>query len=409
VGRAANGVVFVAGKDPETDIGGHWSYVRGCARAATRAGYRPRIFCLGTTAACWEEEWGTIERFRSPFPPFRAPTIPVNGPLLARAIVRAVGVRPGPWLLHGFGGWGWTAVAAAEALARRGIPAVSLVTSHTTLEDEYRAKWQGLNEAFGQGRRLLLMAEYALVRLLTERFERRSYERSNLVLVNYENVRRLIEARWTISRPIRRIPYAPEAAFFAAREPSPRSEGDPPLVVSISRHDPRKGIDRFLNALALLRKAGRRFRACLVGGGILLERDRALARSLGLDEVVEQPGFVPDVTSYLARADVYVLPSLQEGSGSLALLEALRAGLPIVASAVDGIPEDVAHEREALLVPPGNSPALAAAIARLLDDPGLRARLGAEGRRTFEREFSADVVAASLAKIYGELGFEADS
>ena len=65
----------------------------------------------------------------------------------------------------------------------------------------------------------------------------------------------------------------------------------------------------------------------------------------------EQPGFVPETASYLARADVYVLPSLQEGSGSIALIEALQASLPAVASDVDGIPEDAGPGRGALLVP----------------------------------------------------------
>jgi glycosyltransferase involved in cell wall biosynthesis len=133
-----------------------------------------------------------------------------------------------------------------------------------------------------------------------------------------------------------------------------------------------------------------------------MEAHRNLARSLGLEESVAIPGFVPDSFSYLRHADLFVLPSLEEGSGSLSLIEALQAGTPVVASSVDGIPEDVTDGLDALLVPPNDAEALAGALRRLIVDGDLRERLRRRGRETFCRRFSADRFTAVLAGIYTE-------
>jgi glycosyltransferase involved in cell wall biosynthesis len=179
------------------------------------------------------------------------------------------------------------------------------------------------------------------------------------------------------------------------------------LIVSVSRHDGRKGIDVLIDALVRLRDDGVAYRACLVGPGLLLSTHRRSITSLGLEDRVLIPGRVPDVMPYLLSTDVYVLPSRQEGSGSVALLEALQAGAAIVASEIDGIPEDVRHEHDALLVAPGDPAALVAAIKRLLGDPALRARLGAGARQTYEQRFSLEAMSRQLASLYAELGLPA--
>jgi glycosyltransferase involved in cell wall biosynthesis len=176
------------------------------------------------------------------------------------------------------------------------------------------------------------------------------------------------------------------------------------MIVAISRHDARKGVDILLHALARLRQQGVQFRACLVGGGSLLVLHRRLAVRLRLDDVTTVVGPVPDSYPYLADADVFVLPSLEEGSGSLSLLEALQAGVAVVASRVDGIPEDVTDGDTALLVAPGDATALADAIERLLADDSLREGIARRGRRAFEARFSPDLFSAALGRTYAELG-----
>jgi len=143
----------------------------------------------------------------------------------------------------------------------------------------------------------------------------------------------------------------------------------------------------------------------LVGGGPLLEFHRGLATQLGLNEVISIVGWVSDPAEYLRKADVFVLPSLQEGSGSLSLIEALQAGVPVVASQIDGIPEDVADGDSALLVEPGNVSQLCHALGQVITDATLRRRLKRRSRETFVEKFSSENFISALRSTYAELGF----
>ena len=203
--------------------------------------------------------------------------------------------------------------------------------------------------------------------------------------------------------------FREDAEPYTQRPPIPaplaRLDHDDELtIVSVSRHDGRKGLDVLLHALAALHRAGIRFRACLVGDGPLLPAHRRLTSELGLDGLVSVPGQVPDVVPYLRHCDIFVLPSLEEGSGSEAVLEAMQAGLPIVASAVDGIPEDLTDGLDSLLVQPGHVESLQRSLGRLLSSVEQRGRLGAGARRRYEESFSPPIVTRAVRTFYRDLG-----
>ncbi len=260
-------------------------------------------------------------------------------------------------------------------------------------------------------RRLVHQAEAAFARTAVARYEGRAFRHSAVVLVNYDSVRALLEDAYGADLPIRRIAYAAMTAFEPESPvdvvPAGLPAGEAPLVVAVSRHDGRKGLDVLVRALARLSDEGVPFRACLVGPGILLEAHRALVRELGLAGHVALPGRVEHVMPYLRAADLFCLPSTEEGSGSLSVLEALQAGVAIVSTDVDGMPEDLDDGENALLVPPRDPVALARAIARLLTDPGERAQLGRQARTTYERRFSPAAAMADLGAVYAELGLPA--
>ncbi len=404
--------------------GGHSSYVRAHARAALRAGFRPHVFCASFETRIVETDFGMVHRIRSlwPFPRrhsplgFRGyvPLVVVYAPQIAAGVERFLLPHGGPHLIHSFGVWGHAGVAVSKRLRQRGVDAIPVLSSYTSIVHESAAKVRGLNAAHGGVQRIAFRAEHLWETLVIDRYERRAHMGSRVVIVNYESVRRLLSARYPIAAKCRRLPYTSELAFL--HEPSKRPAEAPtaitrlqpvssPLIVAVSRHDPRKGVDTLLRALARLRAAGGQFRACLVGGGPLLEAHQRLARELGLEHCVAIEGFVPDAYQYLQCADVFVLPSLQEGSGSLSLIEALQAGVPVVASNCDGIPEDVVDGDSALLVPPGNVSELARSIARVIDDAELRRSLSRRARETFETKFSVDTFTEALRAIYAEFGF----
>ncbi|HSN18152.1 MAG TPA: glycosyltransferase [Gammaproteobacteria bacterium] len=188
-----------------------------------------------------------------------------------------------------------------------------------------------------------------------------------------------------------------------------------PLVTMLARLSPVKGIDYFLEAAVKLRRQYPDAYFLLVGECFVREGDREVTvdreyrkvlqdkvDSLGLKDRVIFTGLRKDVPEVLAASAVSVLPSLSEGISN-ALLESMAAGTPVVATQVGGTPEAIEHGEQGLLIPPGDSDALACAISRVLSDPALAARLGNNGRRRVAEEFSFEAVVRRTEALYREL------
>ncbi|MGQ9549192.1 MAG: glycosyltransferase family 4 protein [Roseiflexus sp.] len=169
-----------------------------------------------------------------------------------------------------------------------------------------------------------------------------------------------------------------------ARATPRRSDGA--TILCVARQYPRKHIADLLRAMPLVRAAVPGARAVIVGDGPEHARLRALAAELRLGEAVNLVGAIPDddtVAQMYFQADVFCLPSVQEGFG-IVFLEAMASGLPIVATTAAAIPEVVPHRRAGLLVPPGDVGALAKALIELLRTPDQRAAYGAFGMMQVE-------------------------
>jgi glycosyltransferase involved in cell wall biosynthesis len=172
----------------------------------------------------------------------------------------------------------------------------------------------------------------------------------------------------------------------------------------VGRLHAQKGLDTLLSAAARIRRLRPDlcFQLELLGEGPD-ERDlRTLAARLGIDDVVRFRGRCDDVLGELSDIDVFVLPSRAEGISN-ALLEAFSVGTPAVVSDLAGNRVVVEDGRNGLIVPVDEDGRLAAALIRLLDDAGLRERLGVEGRRTIERRFTISAVAGAYETLYDEL------
>jgi glycosyltransferase involved in cell wall biosynthesis len=159
----------------------------------------------------------------------------------------------------------------------------------------------------------------------------------------------------------------------------PRSQHDraTPLIVAVGRLKAPKDFITLVRAFSVLPE--RSFEALIVGEGPDRPELEQEIRRLGLAGSVQLAGERSDVPELLARADVFVLSSASEGL-PVSVLEAMAAGLPVVASRVGGVPEAVLDGRTGVLVRPGDPDELAAALERLVADTALRRRLGAAGR-----------------------------
>ena len=181
-----------------------------------------------------------------------------------------------------------------------------------------------------------------------------------------------------------------------AEAPAAALRGEPPVVVSVGRLKQPKDFSTLARALAQLDVP---YRALVAGDGpdrpALEAEVAALGVRLGL------PGERDDIPGLLASADVFVLSSRSEGM-PLSILEAMAAGLPVVASAVGGVPELVLDGETGLLVPPGDPAALAAGLRRLLEDPARRRR-GVAGRERAQREFGLERFRREHVELYERL------
>lgn len=175
-------------------------------------------------------------------------------------------------------------------------------------------------------------------------------------------------------------------------------------IACVARLEEQKGHRVLLEALALLRReqpeVHEPLRVFLLGDGRLRGALEARAAELDLANV-RFLGTRRDVPDLLAAMDLHAMPSLWEGL-SIALLEALAAGLPVVASDVGGVSTVLGDAAFGIKVPPGDVPALAAALARSYARRAQRETLGREARLTVEERFSIDATVAKYAALYGE-------
>lgn len=200
--------------------------------------------------------------------------------------------------------------------------------------------------------------------------------------------------------PRARVEIVPNGVPLARTDEQAPERG---RILFLGRVTPAKGVDELLQAVAGLAPHHPHLRLVLAGEG---DADWAWrrARELGIASRVELPGWLDDTARahQLARAWLFCLPSHAEGL-PMAMLEAMAARCPVVVSRVGGVPEALRDGIDGLLVAAHDARALAQAIGRVLDDPGLRTRLAQAARARIEMTYSTDIVCGRLAAIYQQL------
>ena len=292
-------------------------------------------------------------------------------PRMARDVVRAVrGEQPDlvhTHLVHAdvYGG------AAARLL---GIPSIS--TRHN--DDRYLlGPFRYVDRAFARPARRLIAISDAVRHFL----ERAGHDPAKLVTVRYG---------------LDELPAAPSV-------PTPRDAGIPPdvpLALAVGRLIKQKDHPTLLRAFARVRTTVPEARLAILGSGPFEAETRRLVAELGLDDAVTLPGRT-DIRDWLERADVFVHTSRWEGFG-IVLLEAMLAGLPVVATRVSAVPEVVADGETGMLVEPGDVAGVAEVLGALLADSGRATALGEAGRRRAREEFSVARMTERTVAIYAD-------
>ncbi len=335
-----------------------------------------------TITAVWPkpDRWLEIEAHRAGLPLLTlAPERRLSALPAAALRLRQTIAETRPAVVHTQGHYGdITAVLA-------GGPSATVLTCH------------GLATPTGPGLRLV----FALDRVL--------WHRLDALIANSADTRRLLLAR---GAPAGRIAVVHHGVVwedgrlpdYLIAEPLPlRLPADQPILGYVGRLSKEKGADVLIDALALLRRQNRPFHAVIVGDGPEQSRIESAIAATGLSDAVTLTGTQTGPGRWLAASDIVVVPSRRESLG-LTILEAMAHGRPVVASAVEGIPEIVCHGETGVLVPAGQPGALAAAIATLIDSPQTRARLAVGGLQAVRERHAIEGMAAATRAVYCRAG-----
>lgn len=234
-----------------------------------------------------------------------------------------------------------------------------------------------------------------LKRRLRHRLERLvSHGYSHIVTVS-DSIQQAVEE--AVGIPVRRL-----ITIHNGIDPGPPPDSRPsPLTtfVSVGRLVRVKRHDLMIRAFAAVSAEDPNARLLLVGDGPERQPIEQLVREHGIEGKVQMAGFRQDIAALLAASDIFLLTSTYEGI-SIALLEAMRAGLPAIGTRVGGIPETIAHGKTGLLVDEADAEGLRDAMAALARDPARRVGMSREARTELEQKFSAERMVSSYRDLY---------
>lgn len=247
--------------------------------------------------------------------------------------------------------------------------------------------------------------EAAGLKPLRSRYRRMGLPAAAKLVVPSERLERIARQEWRQpdSRLVRipngiavgRFGQAPEAGLLPEGERRPGAI----LIGTVAGLRPVKNLPRLVRTLAAMRNPDARL--VIVGEGPESERIAAEARAQGVADRVDMPGFVPDPARYLGAFDIFALSSNSE-QFPISLIEAMAAGLPVVATAVGDIPSMVSADNRPLIVVAEDEAAFADALDSLAERADLRAAIGRANRLKAREEFDEQRMIERYARLYGE-------
>jgi glycosyltransferase involved in cell wall biosynthesis len=177
-------------------------------------------------------------------------------------------------------------------------------------------------------------------------------------------------------------------------------------IIFVGTLDYRKNVSLLITAIKMLKDAGILVTLDIIGDGPEFLQLQKMTGSLDIADKINFLGAFSEIAPFLQRAHIFVLPSQFEGLPNV-VLEAMACGLPVIATQVGGVPDIIQHRVNGLLIPPGDTDAICAAIRELFDNATLAEELGMRARQTVVAHFSLSAIADRYAELYKTL-FQAD-
>ncbi len=298
---------------------------------------------------------------------------------------------------HAVSGYGFP-----KALKKHGIQKPFIHTIHGVLADEYEQAKESGYESF-RGR----IANIFMHRL-AKLEEQMAHDATLIVTISNYSVEKIQRHYGIESQKIRIVPNGVDVEKFKLTENLGELRhqfglGNGPIVLFVGSLIPRKGLPYLVEAAKKIVKEQNNITFLIVGEGPLKQQITASLEDANLTGNFKFLGTLKEdaLNAVYNCTDVFVLPSIQEGQG-IVLLEAQASGKPVVAFDIGGVNEAVRNNETGLLVKRGNTDELVAALLRFLSDETLREKMGANGRKFVRENFTWDICAQKMLKVYRE-------
>lgn len=400
-------VFIISGKSPLEDPGGYPAYARILAITLTSLGYPVHTLAIGEKAGIENKGYGEIHILNTKmlkFFPFlnhlALAGLPYYSFIFAREIKKIIKEKKiTKFILWGMGPWAFPGVflKISPSTARM----IMMSSYFTSTRHEMKGAVDAIRiKDYGIIPKIKYLIVYEIVARMFNLFEKMTLNFCDLVVVHYKSSKEIIKKGFHVNdKKIHMFPWYTETFKREGNKKVETNKYSRPLIVSICRQDPRKGINFIIHAIKILATKYPTITCLIIGSGSFYELNKRLAKKLNITKNVIFPGFVSDINPILTEADITVVVPLRQGSSALTVLESMSYGKTLVVSNCDGIPEDIQNNFSGLIVDSGNEVALANALERLIKDPKLRKKLGENAYRSYKNRFGFDKMKLDIKKL----------
>lgn len=371
---------LICGKNPLKARSGYASYSYSLCKTLIKTNCDVEIFCLGNTDQKIKSAIGIIHivgvgRLFSLFKNVEMAGLLLFAPIIARSV--ALTINSQPKIIWGIGPWS-LAGTLVKLFSRSRV--IVLSDYFTSIKHEFEGTLSAINvKDYGLPIRLKSILMYTTVIRFYTLLENFLLGKSDKIITHYKSTETILREQFGIKHSkFVRLPYFVESGTESEFKKTAKKI----KIISISRQDGRKGINFLLHAFKIMNQRDIKYSAVIAGGGKMLENNKKLAKKLQLQNV-KFPGFINNTGQLLKSAHIFAFPSVEEGSSSISVLEAMALGIAIVSTKVDGISEDIEDGVSGLLVTPKDPIALANALEKLITNPRLAEKLGKEAKKQF--------------------------
>lgn len=390
-------LIIISGKNPMLSNGGYAAYSKNLGTILSDLSYDVHIFCIGDKTYSKKTSFGTVHVVVSPLVKFlknqEMVGLIIFSPLLTASILKMT--KNKPFLIWGVGPW-----SLAGTLVKFLNKSILFADYFTSISHEFSGRIKGMSvEDYGFfawiKNRVVLLSVIPIYSLV----EKFTLKKADKIILHYHSTQKILSKEYRLPKGrFSLLPYSIEDRLYKPIKASLRQ------IVVLGRQDGRKGINYLFHACSILEKRNIPHSLSIIGSGELAQKHKNLAKKLKLSSVYFK-GYSKDTSKFLTNKNIFVLPSIEEGSSSLSMLEAMSHSMPIIATHIDGIPEDITNNISGLLVKPGNPTELANALEKLLENPTLANKFGHQARKEYIAKHNSGQTKKSIRKLLKNYGF----